>query len=496
MRSSTCEQQQTILRCAGHATHSSYVGAVIPVILAGAILLVLVSPDLRCVLAPMLAVITVFVWLVATIWDRDHAFPVCDVGCMCALATVVYSVVPVLNYIAGGLRFTALGDMRLYRLQPTPSELGAFHWWHVAYLSSFAVVYVLVRGNTRGGWQPLQLPEAVTQRFIVVLLASLLGYFLLLRVATGANYFLSYKDMRAAIAAGTQLQLPLIIEQISRKLLGWLFICKLALVIIITTRLHRQNWRLILFLWLGMEVLLSITRMGSRTWTILLLLGTAILYHRLVKPLSPKFCAISGSLLLTGFLAFGAIRGGIIEKVDGCSGVPVASASNEFQALLSTGYDLRCRVKEGLEVPLQVYFADFLQLIPRQICPVQKIDPSLWYLEVIDCHSGSGFMFGVLGQAAVGFGIWELVLRGALLGFILAKIHRWYVLKHSSCFLATLFYVWLCTRVYYTFRASTFYFVTFIVYQVIPVFLLIQLPEIARSFSRGIGRRRPRVTSV
>ena len=140
-------------------------------------------------------------------------------------------------------------------------------------------------------------------------------------------------------------------------------------------------------------------------------------------------------------------------------------------------------------------FAEFVQLIPQQMYPVKKIDPSLWYLEVIGDSSGSGLMFGVMGQAAVGFGIWELVLRGGLLGFILARIHRWYFLKRSSSFSATLFYVWLCINVYYTFRGSTFSLVTPVVYQLMPVLFLIQLAGAVSSFSRGPCRHWARTTS-
>ena len=450
--------------------------------------LLVADADMRHVLAPLLAVVNILVWIVMTLWDREGVLPVSEVGAICVLATAVYAVVPGINYIAGGLYFGPPSDLRLYIRQPTPREFAMFQWWYVAYLSSLAVVYALVRGRLPARREPVQLPDSTTRRTVLVLLVSLIGCFLLLEMFTGSKLNESYAEMWAGVADGTRVELPLFLRQISGKLRGWLFISKLALMVILVARWRQREWRYALFIWLGIEILLSVTRMGARTEAVLLILAAVVLYHRLVKPLSFRFCAISGSLLLAGFLVLGAARNGLIGKASTSSGVSLLAVGNEFQSLFATGYDLRCRVEEGLEVPWQVYFGDLFRPIPQQIFPGRKIDPGQWYLDVLGVRGqGQGCMFGVLGQAAVGFGIWELALRGALLGFILAKIHRWYVSKGSCSFFATLFYVWLCTRIYYTFRASTFYPVTEIIYEIIPVFVLIALPSAVKSCWRKAG---------
>ncbi len=99
--------------------------------------------------------------------------------------------------------------------------------------------------------------------------------------------------------------------------------------------------------------------------------------------------------------------------------------------------------------------------------------------------TGWGGMWGVISQSIVGLDWIELALRGALLGYILARFHRWY-LKHQSEFLGTLFYMFLCLKVYYTFRDTTFSLLANFVWEVIPfyIFLGIGVAILARSTNR------------
>jgi hypothetical protein len=49
---------------------------------------------------------------------------------------------------------------------------------------------------------------------------------------------------------------------------------------------------------------------------------------------------------------------------------------------------------------------------------------------------------------------------------VLGFLHRQYS-KHSASFLPTVAYVWLLTAIYYSYRAATFYWVTFIVFRLL-----------------------------
>ena len=70
----------------------------------------------------------------------------------------------------------------------------------------------------------------------------------------------------------------------------------------------------------------------------------------------------------------------------------------------------------------------------------------------------------------------ELVLRGAILGYIWLALHRWY-LKHQSGFLGNMLYIYLCLKVYYTFRDTTFSLLANLVWEVIPFYVLLRIIE-------------------
>ena len=86
-------------------------------------------------------------WLWMTLWDRDQNIPFFDVGIFCALATLFYTVYPLVNYWVDGLQFGLLSDGRLQSYNISPAELGFFHLRHVLYLFSFVVIYSMFRGR-------------------------------------------------------------------------------------------------------------------------------------------------------------------------------------------------------------------------------------------------------------------------------------------------------------------------------------------------------------
>ena len=458
----------------------------LPTTLIDASWLLAATPEQRYIVLPVVIVTTIVLWFWITLWNRDRAMPLFDVGVIYALAVLAYTNIPLLNYISGGFRFTEVSDARLYFYQPTPSELGFFHWRHVIYIFSFVAMYATTRGKHPAKQNQAKIPRRSMFLALVLLFFLFTGYLVFLNFLT-SSYLVgrSYKEMHAIYATGEQIQLPLLIRQISHYFAGMWFIFKLALMMFVIQHCHRKKWRIILYLWLAAEVAFCIHRLGSRTEVVMLLMAAGLLYHRLVKPLTLRFVLIAGLLLLTGFFAYGIARGNSMRTAnlqDIYPDTSVQSHTNEFQALLGTSYDLYQRKQKGsLQVPWQLYVSDFLMLVPQQICPVEKIDPSQWYLGLLgQQNTGVGFMFGVISQAIVGLDWLELAIRGAILGFILAQIHRWY-LRNSSSFFVVLFYVWLCIRIYYTFRASTFYLMTFMVYEIVPAFLLIKtLPGLLR----------------
>jgi hypothetical protein len=436
--------------------------------------------DARFVALPGFACVLMVLWLWMTLWDRDKKIPFFDVGIFCALATLVYTAYPLVNYWVGGLQFGFLSDYRLRSYNVTPRELGFFHLRPVVYLASFVLLYSTFRGRGSIASGNVSATTRSTRQVIVMFFLLFTGYFFILQLTTGVNYNTSYElDVYAkSMAAFASIPLPLL--QISGKFIGILFLFKVALLFIVVSRCEEKRWRIILFAWILLEILQVVYIKGARSGLVLFLMATALLYHRLIKPLSLKYIITSGTALFVLFIFLGFYRQYIeisslqedLSQGDG----GIFSAGNEFQALLGTAYDVYHIKEAGADLPWYLYINDIINIFPpRQFLPFEKIDASEWYLREIGISgTGQGFMWGVISQSIVGLDWLELALRGAILGYILAKFHRWY-LKHQSGFLATLLYMFFCLKAYYTFRETTLSLLSNLVLEVIPFFILLRL---------------------
>jgi len=183
-----------------------------------------------------------------------------------------------------------------------------------------------------------------------------------------------------------------------------------------------QKYRKLIMVFLAVAMIPTLVRFGERHELVALSLSSALLYHRKVSRLTTMKSAILGLVLLGGFLAMGNLRQG--EQVG-------VTASNEFEACFSTARELVQATRDGRvdAAPPQLFWADFVSIVPQQFLPFKKIDPSEWYLhqfvpDLIKLYQGYGF--GVLSEAAVGFGYPEIIVKGLLIGSIFARIVQWY----------------------------------------------------------------------
>jgi hypothetical protein len=457
----------------------------------GVFALTLMTADERYVAVPGFACIVMTLWLWLSLWDRDRRIPFFDVGVFCALATLIYSVYPLVNFWVDGLRFGFLSDGRLQQYQISPEELGIFHLRHVLYLFSFVVTYALYRGRGPVETGNVRSLSRSNRQVILLFFLILTGYFFVLGMLTGADYSSAetYHD-RIAIEQAVTSTMPLLLLQISQKLLHILFIFKLALLFIVVSRCRQRKWLIILLVWISAELVQTFYMKGGRSAMVAFLMATALLYHRMIKPLSMKFLMISGASLLIFFNFLGLYRA-YVDFVSLRAGLSYAnsgifSGGNEFQSLLGTAYDVFQRKEGGAHLPWYLYINDFITLLPpQQIMPFEKVSASEWYLrEIGRSGTGQGYMWGVITQSIVGLDWLELAFRGAILGYILARFHRWY-LKHQTGFLETLLYMFFCLKVYYTFRDTTFTFLSNLIWEVIPFYILLRIGVFI--FHRKIG---------
>ena len=456
---------------------------------AGALSLPFFSADQRRVVLPVIVIVGVAVFFMAVLWGGGGGEPVplFEIGTVYCAVLMVYSLVPFLNYLSAGMRWTSLSDKRLLSYGSRPEEVGRFAWNYVVYFSSFAAAYLWARDKAASQKRIAVISDGPPLLLVALPLAALLVYFFLLNAVWGVDANPGYSEISA-----NQLsieRLPLLAAQASSHLRGILLILKMALLLLLFGRWESKRWRAVLCLWLTLETAYTIINMGARFEATLLLMSALLFYHRLVKPIRLSQALAVGLFFVGGFQLVGMARSRFTESER--SFLPLtfqslASESSEFQSIFATAYDLDQMKKAGRlgEIPAQVYASDLLGPVPRQLLPVRKIEPSQWYLDVRGLKGDTGYVFGVVAQSVIGFGLVELALRGALVGLVFARAQRWYT-RRSARFLPTLFYVWLCVWSYYTFRASTFYLLSPIIYRVLPVAALIYFG------ARLPGRPRP-----
>jgi hypothetical protein len=425
------------------------------------------EPDERLLLTPIALSTAVVAAMLEHFWRRDRHLPIVDVGVLCALITLLYAAMPTIFYIKSGYAWSDLSEIRMVQMQPTPEDVADVLWYVAAYIAALCAAYGFLRGRGMPGPEvPLDVAPSDGWVLLGITLAAV-------ACQVGVELFFDV-DLNPSNATlqenyGIQ-QLPLFIAQIMHNILGIGRIAKLGLI---AFAISRRSWLLawVLAAWLVFEGYSTASTMGARTNFVILVLAVVLSIHRAMRPFGPVLSLSVGSALVAGLLLFGYVRDGGLGAGQVAD---VWSASNEFQVLLANGIHIVWAHDRGIigDVPWAIKLSDLIMLIPQQLLPFQKLDPSDWYVEQIGAtNQGVGLMFGVVAQAKLGYGVAEIVVRGVLLGSVMALIHRACV-KHAASLAAFIVYLWLCTSIYYTYRATTFYIASWAVYRLIPFLLL------------------------
>lgn len=442
----------------------------VPLFFVSAVLLAVLDADYRALAFPVLVDVNIAIFFITLLWDRDRRLPVFEIGSVWIAATLVYSTYPFISFLASGLQWNESTDARLLAYEFNLSELAAFAWRYTVYLAAFSTTYLLLRRARRTPLPQIAPPRSALIIAVLVLLAFDLLVKWLMYLVYGLDLDVSYSEVAQYVHQLEHIPYPL--WQVTDKIIAATLLAKQALLIVLFRFWRARLARITVFAWLSWEVISVASRLGQRGSAVLLLLSAVLLYHRLVRPLTARALMAFGAALMTGFLFIGIARN-VGSYRESAPLKTILTSSNEFQALFATAFDIAQRKHLGTlpPVPWQVYVSDLYLVIPKQLLPFEKIDPALWYLDVMGARgSGVGFMFGVMSQAALGFDWVELVLRGAVLGALFGLLHGWYV-RHAASFWATLLYLFITIWAYYTFRATTFWFVHFIVYQFVPFLL-------------------------
>lgn len=410
------------------------------------------SDDSLYILSPIVIATLICGWFLMTLWKRDGEFPTLDIGVFCVLFTALYIAIPLLNFYFGGLSFGPLSDGRLQSHSPSAAELGLFFINHIVYLASLASTYLVFR-KPNGNLHQLRLIPPSPSLVKVLVVGYLIGslYFFVLHFAFGIGFKSGYGDEMHILAG------PLWLQQINGKLAGIHYIFYSSMLALLI--LNKNNWkfRYFIFLLIAWEITSAFIQPGSRGELISLILLSVLYWHKFHR-VNFRLLIIMLSFAFLCFMFFGLYRsfanlGDMVSFID--SFPIIASASNEFQAMLGTAFDVKL-IERDVKVPLILFFNDFMPLLPpQQLLPFDKLTGADWYLMQINQEgTGGGFMWSVISQSLIGFGLGELVLRGAILGWILAFIHKWYQRRYIK-FLPSVIYIMLCLGTVMTFRDTT-----------------------------------------
>jgi hypothetical protein len=331
----------------------------LPFVMLSGWLIVLVSYDQWQVLLPVLTAIAVTGLLIVRVWNRTRVAPLFDIGCVTAIATLCYTIIPPIQYLLSGMQHSVLSAYQLYMLAPTPEEMGAFTWRYTIYLVSLAAGYVALADSPG-----IRTAHPVTDPITIVLY--------------GVDRDLVYDPELLAQAYAALKGMPLIMQQIYVIVLTMFFLVKLGLMMTLFLNWKKRSCRLILYAWLALILIGYIVKMGARTELVLTFFAAIIMYHRFVRPLGFGRFVTAGGAIFACFFIFGVMRGqmSVVANIENLQTMAyyskiIFSLANEFQTLFAGAYDLYWMKEHGIieNVPLQFFFYDVVMLIPQQLLP-------------------------------------------------------------------------------------------------------------------------------
>jgi hypothetical protein len=427
------------------------------------------------VLLPVAALLTIEASFVRSIRKRDGSIDFFELGIFYSAIVSLYAALPCLEYFVGGLDFSMLSESRLYRVGPTPKDLAPLFWYYTLYMACFWFAYSRSRGEQGAEFKRILRPD---RRLFWLLLSAFLSVYV----------FMTYVNIhfRLPVAesyADTYLlyeNLPFVWRQLASHAWGISLLLEMVLMAFLVA--HYDRYKRLIFAWLVIEIAsLGVLGVGSRTGLFILFLTLAITYHSFVKKLTWKAAAAFASGLLLLFLGLGIVRA-VSSSTSRDAEFNLLTSSNEFDGILANAYDIRELRASGetRQILPWIYFSDITNLIPDQLFPVQKLDPSNWYVQTFYpeyADRGGGFAFGAIAESVAGLGWIDVIWRGALVGWAFGCVRRYFATGETT-FWKYVFYLWVTVFCYQTFRGTTFVLLPRAVY-------LFALPAVVLRFWRS-----------
>jgi len=438
--------------------------------------------EARTVLLPisvMSGTLCLFVYFIYK--NNAGVIPVFELGVFYAGVIFLYAAYPLVSFLANGLTFTIWSDGRLLALQPAIDEIVSVAWYYTLYLSVFVITYMIFRKRQANN-QPISFQPPAKGVFVVAVIfyffINLFYFFITIffQLSKAQSYIESYLIYRG---------LPLALQQAIAYIGEINFI--LQLLIFFYLFINYKKYKYFIFGILIFLTYATFISKGTRTPMVLIFISCVIMYHTLVKPFKTKTIIAVILFILALFLFLGMLRGGMdIKETDITSTV---FAGNEFEAVFANAIDIfrmKMSVTGSYFSPTSLYLSDILRFIPRQFLPFEKVNLSEWYVNNFYsdyAQKGGGYVFGGIAESIMGFGVFDIIWRAGLLGFIFALVHRRYIFNSKNTFWTFLFYIWITVLSYDCIRNGTFALLPRFLYGFIPSVFLINM------FSAVLRRR-------
>jgi hypothetical protein len=452
--------------------------------LAAVVVATVLDSNSRLIFWPVVATVASVAALVWSIRTSDRSASYFEIGVVYAGIVALYAAVPPVVAALSGFEFSPVRDGRFVVAQPLPSEIASIAWWYAIYLAAFCFTYVLARPRESVRAKPL-MPAGRAVPIAAVMLLAMVKLFDVVLIWAFNLHPQSYGEQYLLIG-----ELPMFWRQIANVLDGMEITLEIIILAALVFNYRKTKWLIVLFV--GALVALTVLRRGARTEMAIVVIAAMQLRDLLVKRVSARTMAVAAAAGFVAFLAMAVLR----QESEGFQLPTVAQLSalgTDFEGIFNNVWDLK--YVQGASGAFRghpsLLLSGITGLIPQQLLPFQKTAPSIWYMQTyypIDYARGGGLVFGVVAEAVVGYGVIELLLRGAFVGLLLGCVHRHYVKGRVGVFYLA-FYVWMTVMAYQTCRNTTLSLVSQTLYRFVPAVLATLLLAAVLRRGRALHKR-------
>lgn len=404
----------------------------------------------------------------------NNRLPVIDIGVWWLAFLAIYSIQPVLYWFLTG-EYLSIATNRLEVLGASSADFAQVVGISAWYAAAFVPAYLLMRPSRARNFQPVaRIGNDVLFPAVCLCVLAWLAIRLFF-----ADIDAGYESRFVNIS-----QESLEVRRVHKFASACLVISGFIVIIACLQRRELRIWALIALPVLLLLVSPAGTSRGTAAFVLLVFL---ISWHVLVRPISRGIWIL---LAIAGVLVFnllGAMRSygrspGVSELI------PWLIASGEFEHIFGNAVELLHATRHGLEVPQAARFAELFAFVPSEYLSFTKTSLAGWFMDTFHLElgaAGGGLAFGIMGQAIIGNGALEAILRGFIFGIVLGFISN-YLLKNAPRYWWVFpAYLYLLVRIFDSVRSTMFgaisdlvqIFIPLIVFLCCAAALLRALPE-------------------